>query len=228
MGQEYLTVHALRSLWKPTKERLTVARPDHPTVVRLHRAFSWLARCEKVVAGQDDDLLLICLWVAFNGVYGKWDEQQREPFADRRCWREFLNRLLAIDKENRLMRMLLDRRELIMSILDDHYLSSFFWEEPNNVRAGKSKKAKYDARTWYVEKKWGMILDRLLERVYLLRCQLIHGAATFGGKLNRDSLGRCIVVLRHLLDAALLAVIEDDGKEDWGVMCYPPLKVILG
>lgn len=224
MAQDILTVHALRSRWKPTKERLAGIGPDHPTAIRLHRTFSWLARCETIEAGKDYDLQLICLWVGFNGLYGKWDEQRREPFADRQSWRDFLARLLTIDVAGHLSKMLLDQRELVMSILDDEYLSSFFWEEPTDVRANKSKKAKYDARTWYVENKWGMILDRLLERVYLLRCQLIHGAATFGGKLNRPSLKNCVSMMRQLLNAVLLAVIDDEAKEDWGVMCYPPLK----
>ena len=224
MGQQCLSVHALRSRWKPTKERLAAQRPDHPTSVRLHRTFSWLGRCEKVEAGQDDDLLMICLWVGFNGLYGRWDEQRREPLPDRQSWRDFLTRLLAIDTAGHLSKMLLEQRELVMSILDDEYLSSFFWEEPTNIRASKSKKAKFDARTWYIEKKWSMILDRLLERIYLLRCQLIHGASTFGGKLNRQSLAKCISMLRQLLNAVLLVVIDDGGKEDWGVMCYPPLR----
>ncbi len=224
MGSDCLSVHALRSRWKPTKERLAAQRSDHPTAIRLHRTFSWLARCEKVEAGQDDDLLLICLWVGFNGLYGRWDEQRREPFPDRQSWRDFLNRLLVIDTSSHLSKMLLEQRELVMSLLDDEYLSSFFWEEPTDIRASKSKKTKFDARTWYIDSKWSMILDRLLERIYLLRCQLIHGAATFGGKLNRESLSRCIAMLRQLLNAVLMAVIDDEAKEDWGVMCYPPLK----
>jgi len=110
-----------------------------------------------------------------------------------------------------------------MAILDDEYLSGFFLEEPSDIWASKSKKAKYDARTWYVEGKWGMILDRLLKRIYLLRCQLVHGAATFGGKLNRKSLERCITMMRHSLNAFLLVVIDHGADEKWGAMCYPPL-----
>ena len=72
-----------------------------------------------------------------------------------------------------------------MSLLEDEYLSSYFWQEPSAKRAGQSKRAMCDARTWYFEKCWAQILDRLLERVYLMRCQLVHGAATYGGKLNR-------------------------------------------
>ncbi len=173
--------------------------------------------------GQDADLKLICLWIGFNGIYGQWDAERKEPLADRQSWRRFLDRLLALDAGQRLSAMLLDQRDLVMSILDDEFLSSYFWEDPGDLRAGKSRKAKYDARTWYLENKWRMVLDRLVERIYLLRCQLVHGAATFGGKLNRKSLDQCIRMMRHLLDAALLIIIDDGADEDWGTMCYPPI-----
>ena len=144
-------------------------REDHPTCIRLHRAFSWLARCEEDADG-DLDLTLLCFWIAFNGLYGVWDEVRREPLPDRESWRTFLDRLLAIDASNYISIMLRNERDLVMSILNDEYLSGFFWEDPSEIRASKSKKAKFDARTWYIEGKWRMILDRLLERIYLLRC----------------------------------------------------------
>jgi len=31
---------------------------------------------------------------------------------------------------------------------------------------------------------------------------------------------------RQLLNAVLLVVIDDGAKEDWGMMCYPPLKAV--
>lgn len=223
MGNACLTVHELRSRWKPTKERLLAAQPDHSTSIRLHRAFSWLARCEKEGEGEPD-LQLICLWVGFNGLYGRWDQQRREPLPDRDCWRKFVDRLLALDSTDHLSRMLIEQREGVMAILDDEYLSSFFWEDPSDIRASRSKKAKFDARTWYIDRKWGMIFDRLLERIYLLRCQLVHGAATYGGKLNRESLERCVSMLRHFLNAVALAIIDHGANEDWGAMCYPPLR----
>ena len=91
-----------------------------------------------------------------------------------------------------------------MSLLEDEYLSSFFWQDPSDKRASKSKKAKYDARTWYIEKRWTMILD--LERVYLMRCQLVHGAATHGGKLNRTSLRRSVTMMGHFVAGGIAGV----------------------
>ena len=222
MGTALLTAHELRRRWKPKKETLLAACQDHPTCIRLHRAFSWLARCEEDANG-DPDVSLLCLWISFNGLYGRWDELRREPKPDRESWRTFLDRILAIDAGKHVSSMVTNERDLVMSILDDEYLSGFFWEEPGDVRAGKSKKAKFDARTWYVQGNWRMILDRVLERIYLLRCQLVHGAATHGGKLNRDSLRHCVRMMRSLMNAVLLALIDFGDQDDWGLMCYRPL-----
>ena len=218
------TVHALRRRWKPTKERLNAAVPSHPTSIRIHRALSWLQRVEQIEEGTDLDLVLVCQWIAFNSLYGQWDETRREPRADRDCSRRFLDRILELDPDGQVEEILIEHKRLVMSLLDDEYLSSFFWQEPSARRAGQSKKAKYDARTWYLEKRWPMVLDRLIERVYLMRCQLIHGAATFGSRLNRTSLRRCATMLGHLLPAVLLVMIDRGADESWGPMCYPPLS----
>ena len=154
----------------------------------------------------------------------QWDEEIRESALDFARWQRFLGRILELDATGQLGNALVEHRNLMMSILDDEYLSRFFWEKPSDVRARKSKKAKYDAQTWYLETRWVMILDRQVERIYLMWCQLIHGAATFGGKLNRESLGRCSVILGHLLHGILLAVIDHGADENWGAMCYPPLR----
>jgi hypothetical protein len=61
-----------------------------------------------------------------------------------------------------------------------------------------------------------------LVRVYLLRCQVVHGASTHGSQLNRVSLGRCITLMDHLLCTVLQIWIDHGADEDWGAMCYPP------
>lgn len=71
-----------------------------------------------------------------------------------------------------------------------------------------------------------MVLDEVLERVYLMRCQLVHGAATYGGKLNRTSLRRCVMMMQRLLPTLLLVWIDHGADEDWGPMCYPPMGIL--
>ena len=219
-----VTIHQLRSRWKPHKQRLLAARPDHPLPIRIHRACSWLSVVENMGDKPDYDSALIHQWIAFNALYGQWDDQRREPKPDRECWRRFLDRILSLDTDGHVGEVLTGQRRLVMDLLDDEYLSSFFWQEPSPRRAGQSRKAKYDAQTWYIERNWTMVLDRLLERVYLLRCQLVHGAATHGSKLNRRALHRCSGLLSALLPAVLLVLIDRGPDEDWGTMCYPPIE----
>jgi hypothetical protein len=220
------TVRQLRRRWKPHKERLTAEQPENPTPIRFHRACSWIARVEQNGANEDHDLGLISLWIAFNSLYGQWDEKRREPRPDRESWRKFVDRILELDRDEVVADALKQHKRLVMSLLEDEYLSSFFWQEPSAKRAGQSKKAMYDARTWYTQGRWAQILDRTLERVYLMRCQLVHGAATYGGRLNRTSLRRCVMMMQRLLPAFLVAWIDHGADVDWGAMCYPPLEAM--
>jgi hypothetical protein len=43
--------------WKPQKTRPLAAHPDSPTVVRFHRACSWLARVEQSDSNNQDVIL---------------------------------------------------------------------------------------------------------------------------------------------------------------------------
>ena len=86
----------------------------------------------------------------------------------------------------------------------------------------QSKKAKYDAATCYHQHNWALLLDSVLVRVYLLRYQIVHGAATRGSQFNRVALGCCITLMDHLLCTILQIWIENWADEDWGKMCYPP------
>jgi len=217
------TVRSLRRRWKPHKQRLNAEGGEQPTSIRFHRACSWIDRVEKNAEGEDHDVDLISLWISFNSLYGQWDEERREPKPDRECWRTFVDTLLRLDESGHVADALTEHKRLVMTLLDDEYLSSFFWQEPCAKRAGQSRKAKHNAQSWYIEKRWVMVLDQLLDRIYLMRCQLVHGAATHGGRLNRTSLKRCVWMMQRLLPAFLMVWIDHGADEDWGVMCYPPL-----
>ncbi len=222
------SVRDLRRLWKPHKERLNGRDEENSTNVRFHRACSWLQRAEQVTESSDLDLALLSQWIAFNSLYGLWDPHAREPIADHVCWRNFLNRMLELDGSQFVAEVLMENKPLVMSIFDDEYLSRYFWQEPTGKRANQSKKTMYEARTWYLQGSWMLILDRVIERIYFLRCQLVHGASTYNGSLNRTAIGRCSQMMGHLIRAFLLVWINHGADEDWGRMCYPPMRTRLG
>lgn len=219
------TVRDLRRQWKPHKERLAAIRGDHPTAVRFHRACSWLDMAQQLQSTEQLDVILLHQWIALNALYGRWDESSFEPAADRRTWQTFLGHVLSIDRSNHLVSTLQDHKPLVLCILEDTYLNKYFWQDPSERNAGKARTGRFKAQSWYVEGRWGAILEQLVERVYLLRCQLAHGAATCGSKLNRTALKHCTTMMSLLLPAILRTWIDHGADEDWGPMCYPPIDL---
>ena len=111
-----------------------------------------------------------------------------------------------------------------MSIFEDPYVSSFFWEAPSAGRAKQTMSTRHQAKTWYVEQRWRMILDRVIERIYLLRCQIVHGASTCRDKWNRPALRRCASMLEKIIHNVIVIVIDHGADHDWGALCYPPIQ----
>lgn len=228
------TVRDLRRRWKPNKERLSKSGEAEGLRIRIHRCCSWLARVESLeqtmlqpgpATGSNDapdDVALVCRWIAFNALYARWDSHGRAPWADVESLKSFTSQIVKTDRDGGLAATLIEHKRLLIALLEDEFLSRSFWQDPTPGRAGISKRAAFDARTWYQQKKWAMILERALLRIYVLRCQLVHGGATCGGKLNRTALRRCSMMLGHLLPAMLLAMIDHGEREDWGPLCYPP------
>ena len=222
MSTDTVTVRDLRRLWKPHKERLGQQQPDHPTAVRFHRACSWLDQSQQTDADQLGDLVLIQQWTALNALYGRWNEEQREPVSDRQAWRDFFERILTLDASHHIVDVLKADRGLVLAIIENAYLNGHFWDEPNEQSRVHYSKSKYRAQSLFVERRWLLLMEQLLERIYLLRCQVVHGAATFGSKLNRKALGHCTLMMGHLLPAVLRVWIDHGADVDWGPMCYPP------
>ena len=94
-----------------------------------------MARVEQMPDGQDHDLGLVSLWIAFNSLYGQWDCQKREPKPDRESWRRFIDRILKLDSDGHVAAMLQEHKRLVMALFDDEYVSAYFWQEPTAKRA---------------------------------------------------------------------------------------------
>jgi hypothetical protein len=177
-----ITLRKLRGRWKPHKERLNGLDTEHPTNVRFHRACSWLQRAEQITERNDLDLTLTTQWIAFNALYGQWDTKRKQPVGDVECWQAFLKTIMELDGDKVIVAVLEAEKRLVMSIFEDEYLNRYFWRNPSESAAKRNRKNKFDTQLWYAQKNWLMLLDQVIDRVYLVRCQLVHGAATFNSR----------------------------------------------
>jgi hypothetical protein len=236
-------VIALRARWKPTKNRLVDADENQDLCIRVHRSLSWMARVEELEAvgaeaepqpnpafGPDPttawyDDALVMRWIGFNSLYGIWDEERKEPARDLESCTEFIKRVVDLDADEVIGDTLTEHRDLVMSILDDGFLDRYFWKSPGEEKLRKAQNAVRKGERLYAEGRLFVLTDFVVRRIYNLRCQMVHGAASRGGTINRESAQRCADLLGHLMPAFLRVVIDHGAEMDWGPLCYPPIAL---
>ncbi|MCH2144011.1 MAG: HEPN domain-containing protein [Phycisphaerales bacterium] len=199
--------------------------------IRLHRACSWLRRAQHVARTDGTDSIddqLVLLWISFNALYGLWDEETNHPARDIGSVRDFLRRVLELDRDDEFGKLLQRERGLCERLFDNVYLDHYFWR---GLDAGDTEDDSWHnmptkGRKYLNDGRAELALDRLmLYRVYTLRCQLVHGGSTHGGQLNRASVADCGRLLHQVLDIAIRILIEraEDVEGTLGPICYPPV-----
>jgi hypothetical protein len=67
------------------------------------------------------------------------------------------------------------------------------------------------------------VLSIVLERLYMLRNQLMHGGATWNGSVNRHQVRDCANLLSKLAPI-VIEIMMDRPEHDWGVATYPVIN----
>lgn len=205
--------------------RLAREKFDEDFSIRLHRSLSWLERSEQEV--DDPDAAFIFLWISFNANYSlilhaSSNSSEQNQFAD------YFRIVVACDYEDQIYDLVWRRfSNEIKSILDNKYIYSAFWRsfegsDRENWKKGFSKSRRLVSQA--LRKKDTLsILNFLFSRLYTLRNQLIHGNATWNGKVNRQQ-----VIDGHRLLAALqplfLEIMIRNPDENWGCIAFPVIE----
>jgi hypothetical protein len=64
------------------------------------------------------------------------------------------------------------------------------------------------------------VLRQVFDRLYTLRCQMMHGGATWNGKVNRQQVRDAADILRVVMPV-IVDIMMDNPEEDWGQPFYP-------
>jgi len=190
--------------------------------IRVHRSLSWLERALELCEEEHPDGRLLYAWIALSSLYGAWDEQSGYPLRDSQSREAFVGMLMKIDTSGRLAGALTALESDILWVLDNKFLDPRYLKnpaQPGNVHAKYHRGVRL-----YHDHNWVSILEYTLERIAVLRGQIVHGAATRGSKLNRETLSRCRAILEKLLPVVLQLVIEHRADDDWPPLCYPPIQ----
>ena len=171
------------------------------------------------------DQKLIFRWIALNALYGRWDSQASQPAGDVEALKRFCDSIVRLDQDAVVASLIQKLETEAMEILSDKYVNDHFWRTVRDGRNFARDRTRTQAQQWYQEKSWPLILEELLGRIYVVRCQLIHGASTFDGRVNRQTVSRCANLLEHIVIAFLIVIIDRGYSIDWGDLCYPPVDI---
>ena len=67
------------------------------------------------------------------------------------------------------------------------------------------------------------LLGVVLDRLYTVRNQLIHGGATYNSKLNRAQVNDAGQILEFMMPI-IIDIMITNMDEDWGVINYPVIE----
>lgn len=194
--------------------------------IKLHRAFSWLKQADEA---PNEDLRYICLWIAFNSVYGKEREPQNigASLGDRQSFQRYLAVISNLDKKNRIITAIRKNlKEIIRELLENRYTFQPYWDYYNGKKEFSEwerafQKAKKLAIQELTEGGTAQILSIVFDRLYTLRNQILHGGATCGSQINRKQLHDGCLILETLIPVILEIMLSKPDTEIWGEPYYP-------
>ena len=194
--------------------------------IKLHRTFSWLKQADEA---PNEDLRYICLWIAFNSVYGKEREPQNigTSLGDRHSFQRYLAVISNLDKNRRIITAIRKNlKEIIRELLENRYTFQPYWDYYNGKKEFSEwerafQKAKKIAIQELTEGGTAQILSIVFDRLYTLRNQILHGGATCGSQINRKQLHDGCLILETIIPVVLEIMLSKPDTEIWGEPYYP-------
>lgn len=192
--------------------------------IRIHRAISWLARAEQ----ETDDLdgRFIFLWIALNAAYAKefgFEQSERDQA------RGFIGKLLACDPGGRLHEVIFRQfTGPIRTLIENKFVFDPFWRavrehDSSDAWSTQFAAAKKLAVRALMDKQTEVVLSIVLDRLYVLRNQLVHGGATWNSGANRAQVKDGAAILMAILPV-MLDVMMDAPTGDFGSIAYPHIR----
>lgn len=190
--------------------------------LRVHRALSWLDKSEQ--CNDDQDSQFIFLWIAFNAAYAQDTEVLRHTESE--AFSLFIAKLVELDESNKLYNLIwAEFSSSVRVLLDNQYVYQPFWDYHNGKLTEQEwkerfSKAKVAANNALSAKRSDLLITIILQRLYTLRNQLIHGGATWQSSANRPQIRDGVTFLSKLVPI-IVDIMMDNPKELWGSANYP-------
>lgn len=207
---------------KEKQRRLRDGFPE-PLGLRVHRAISWIGRAER--ESDDLDAAFIFYWIAFNAAYAA-DIAAEAGVSERSSFSVFFGKLIALDREKRIYTQLWNRIPgPIRMLLDNKFVFQPYWNHKNGMPGYEDWEVSFAASRELNLKALAQndterVLSIVFDRLYVLRNQILHGGATWSGKVNRTQVADGARLLQTLVPVFVDLMLENPEVQ-WGMPYYP-------
>jgi len=177
---------------------------------------------------EDPDVCFILLWVGFNAAYADGDAGPNSP-TDRALFKQFLTTLSRFDKKSRVQDATWNRyRREIESLVYSKYLFAPFWQFQNGANGFDDWPTRFDRHrtetAFFIKQRdTAKTLAKVVDSLYVLRNQLLHGGATWKSSVNRRQVEDGVAVIGWMLPLFVDIMLDNPGL-DWGEPFYPVVE----
>ena len=172
------------------------------------------------------DLQFLSLWISYNACYAI-DEKMEDNFTERKQFNEFISKLVSHDHEKRFYNLLWQKFSgPVRMIIENQFIFKPFWDAQRGENVNWKKlfdKSNEDANRFLAKNEVAKLIEVVLDRLYMLRNQLMHGGATYKSKVNRAQVRDACNILK-LLIPIIIDIMMENRNEDWGEIYYPVVE----
>jgi len=199
----------------------------HPNLnLRVHRAISWIGAYEQ--AGAELDSQFIHLWIAFNALYAQTSQDQLK-LSESQMFKDFIVELIELDDRRQLEGLVWGQfTGSIRALLNNPFIYVYFWRYQNGKCSEEDWKKRFNGANKAAQKalasqNTAKTVSIVLSRLYVLRNQLLHGGATWNGKVNRAQLKSAVKFLSALVPM-MINIMMDHPARSWPPAAYPVIN----
>jgi hypothetical protein len=211
----------IQSLYLKNKLKELYDRENENDIIRLHRSISWVKCAEE--SANNSDLKFITLWIAFNACYADNDNHDTS-LTEKKRFKDFIEKLVMLDKDELFFKLLWHKFSgPVRLLIDNKFAYKQFWDAQRGEKVDWERlfnQSKIDSRNYLAHQQVAELLGLVLDRLYTVRNQLIHGGATYKSKLNRSQVKDASQILEFLMPI-IIDIMITNINEDWGVINYP-------
>ena len=193
---------------------------------RIHRSLSWINRAEK--NDEDIDARFVFYWIAFNSAYSEIYSGSSYN-SERRMYGDFFEKIIKYDHSEIIYNAIWKEFSgSIRNLLNNQFIFGPFWNFQNGYEGYEDWEVKFTesksvALKALQNKNTLIILEILFDRLYTLRNQILHGGATWNGKINRPQVYDGQLIISFLIPH-FLEIMMENQNENWGRLSFPVVK----